>query len=430
MDAAVLIAGLSVYLVATVIYLRGAYQVGPLWCWSSFVLPPIALVFYTLYWRRSWRLFTLHTAGLALLAMGVVMFVRANPTALTNTPLSGLQRSFAPASLERPLDSAVNLFADSQSISPFIGRIDGVIGGTIREQKTLIDEVELDSGVLRFKQGAGLFPAKEIAIFLGITEYDVDGSWELTINPTTQPSPIIHVMSYNERTKQVETDVYDGGYWLELTLSDRRLNQLSGFVKLMLPGDQRDFIAGNFESYTSQLRYEDGEVNRFYDSKDTIEYVANLHLETRFQKAVHDVRFLETSYLAKIANPVGQAISELKLSDGSIHTIGLNLFKGEQGWTVDTHSTDDLQVAINTLVAKPPAAGKPSIVSVQTVYQGKDYATLLGKELQVTSKSGSVRVGRLKTIENTQLVLNQKVENGFMDIHVPKRQVEEVLVLN
>ena len=268
-----------------------------------------------------------------------------------------------------------------------------------------------------------------MAIFLGITKYDVDDEWALQVNPTTQNPPLIHVSRFNARTEKLQTRVVDSGYWLELELSDRRLNQLSGFVRLLLPGDTRDFIAGNFESYTDKMRYELGKVDRFFDSDDTIEYVARLHLETRFKKAVQKVAFQDTHYAAHIAQPTAETVATLTLIDGTDHTIQLELFKGQQGWTVDTGTTDDLRLVINELIDEPLAAGPVQFENTVNVFSGDNYQTLIGKEIQVTA-NGKIRKGRLETVEKSQLVLHQMLHDGYLNYHVPKRLVEEVVILN
>ena len=431
MEAAVFVGGLSLYLVATVIYLRDAHRKSPVWAWVSVLVPPIAMVYYTIYWQRRWPLFTAHSLAIALMVLGGLLVLRAHPHQFDNSFLAGLRDSVAPASRNLPMDVEVEEFASTRRISPYIGRIDGVMGGRLFGDPIRIENVELVDGILRFQKGQGFYPRREVAIFLGITEYDVDDRWELNINPATQESPIIHVSRYDARSGELKTDVYDQGYWLELVLSDRRDNEVSGFIRLLLPGDSKDFIAGNFESYTSRLRYSGDEVDRFHDSVDTIEHVANQHLDSRFRKAVKDVSFMETHYLAHIAVPTGKTIAQLKLIDNSVHTITLNLFKGEQGWTVDTHSTDDLTLAIQTLMQKPPAAG-PALPEPEPedVFGGQDYEQLIGKRIKVTSSEGKIREGLLSQVERSQLVLHQPMAQGFVDIHLPRRQIEQVVVLN
>lgn len=430
MDAAVLISGLSIYLLATVVYMRDAYRKAPLWAWATLLLPPIALVYYTIYWRRSWPLFTVHTVGLALTVLGGVFLLRAAPAQFDNTYLADLRDAVAPASLNRPLDIEVEEFAGHQSVGHYIGRIDGLIGGRLFGEPIAIETVELVDGALRFKKGNGFFPQKEVAIYLGITAYEVDGEWELDLNPTSENVPTIHVSEYQARQGKIKTQVIDGGYWLELHLSDRRQNQLSGFVRLLLPGDKKDFIAGNFESYTSRLRYVGDDVDRFHDSNDTVEYVAGQHLASRFKKAVKKVSFIDTHYMAHVAIPHAETIAELHLIDGSVHTIPLALFKGEQGWTVDTHSTDDLQLAIETLVDHPPAAGPKAPPPEPDIFSGGDLTALIGKRIKVVSTEGKVRKGLLSGIEQSQLVLQQMVGKGSMAIYLPERLVDQVVVLN
>lgn len=431
MEAVVFVGGLSLYLVATIIYLRDAYGKSPVWAWVSVFVPPIAMVYYTIYWHRRWPLFTAHSVGLALVVVGGLLVLRAHPHQFDNTFVAGLRDVVAPASQNRPLDVVVEEFASTRQIKPYIGRIDGVMGGRLFGDPIRIESVELVDGILRFKKGDGFYPQREVAIFLGITEYDVDDRWELNVNPTTAKSPIIHVSRYDARSGKLKTRVFDQGYWLELVLTDRRDNEVSGFVRLLLPNEKRDFIAGNFESYTSRLRFSGSEVDRFHDSVDTIEYVANQHLETRFKQAVKDVSFMDTHYLAHMAVPAGKTIAQLKLIDNSVHTITLDLFKGEQGWTVDTHSTDDLTLAIKTLMRRPPAAGpKAPETEPEDIFGGAEYELLIGKRIKVTSSEGKTREGLLSQVERSQLVLHQSMDEGFMDIYLPKRQIEQVVVLN
>ena len=400
-----------------------------MWAWSSLLLPPIAVVFYVLHWRQSWQLFTIHAVGVVLFVIGSILFVRVHPDWIEDTWLVYMRDNLAPASLNRPLDVELDEFASRKEVSPFIGRIDGVIGGRLFGEGVYIDNVELTEGILRFKRGEGFFPQREVAIFLGITEFDVNDEWELQVNPTTKNPPLIHISRFDARTEKLQTKVVDSGYWLELELGDRRLNQLSGFVRLLLPGDSRDFMAGNFESYTNKIRYDLGDVDRFFDSNDTIEYVASLHLETRFKKAVEKVKFYDTHYAAHIALPTAETIAELTLIDGTLHTIALDLFKGQQGWTVDTESTDDLRQAIAALIDEPPVAGPINIEETTNVFSGKDYQALIGREIQVTA-NGKIRKGRLESVEKAQLVLHQMLQDGYLNYHVPKRLVDEVVILN
>ncbi|MDX1694641.1 MAG: hypothetical protein R3208_12820 [Ketobacteraceae bacterium] len=431
METAVFVGGLSLYLVATVVYLKDAYQKSPVWAWVSILVPPIALVYYCIYWQRRWPLFTAHTVALTLTLVGGLLLVRAHPVYFDHSALAPVRDAVAPASRNRPLNVVLEEFASSGDVSPYIGRIDGVMGGRLFGDPVQIETVELVDGTLRFRRGEGFYPQREVAVFLGITEFDVDDRWELDVTPASTDAPIIHVSRYDARTGQLKTEVYDQGYWLELVLSDRRSNEISGFVRLLLPNEQRDFIAGNFESYTSRLRFDGDEIDRFHDSVDTLEYVAQQHLESRFKKAVRDVSFLDTHYLGHVALPTGRTVAELTLVDNSVHTIPLALFKGEQGWTVDTRSTDDLRVAIETLMEQPPAAGPPEPEeNPEKLFGGSDYSSLVGKRIKVISYEGKAREGLLSQVESSQLVLHQRIDKGFMDIYLPKRQIEQVVVLN
>ena len=131
MEAAILISGLSLFLVASLIYLRWSYRAAPMWAWSSLLLPPIAVVFYVLHWRQSWQLFTIHAVGVVLFVIGSILFVRVHPDWIEDTWLVYMRDNLAPASLNRPLDVELDEFASRKEVSPFIGRIDGVIGGRL-----------------------------------------------------------------------------------------------------------------------------------------------------------------------------------------------------------------------------------------------------------------------------------------------------------
>ena len=104
MEAVLLVGGLSLYLLATTLLLRDTYLKHPVWTGFIILVPPVALVYYFLSWRRSWPLFTLQTASLALTLLAGVLVIRAEPQRFEHTFLAALRDQLAPAYRCLPMD--------------------------------------------------------------------------------------------------------------------------------------------------------------------------------------------------------------------------------------------------------------------------------------------------------------------------------------
>jgi hypothetical protein len=121
------------------------------------------------------------------------------------------------------------------------------------------------------------------------------------------------------------------GYTLYLDLKPVAPNKLQGDFHLVLPAQFNTALNGHIELFTNRLRYINGQVDRHFDSRDSITYVIEDYLQRRF--ASRAVRILKLPAFSFPASSLQLEVDALV--DGQPQQLTLLLSKSEPvGWSV------------------------------------------------------------------------------------------------
>ena len=426
METALLLTGVVFFLVCTLLFLRFAFANTMGWGMAGLVFPPSAVLFYAVTWKKLKPLALLHLGSLLLLVLAAMMWVRANPYSLDGTSLVWLRDAWAPAFATRPMMIDKNRFVSERELLPYL-QSHRDPGGVVRGQHVTFVRTTLVNNILRFKSDENVFSQLEVAIPL--TNIDLKpGENLLEYAPESLDSPSVHITYYAEGQQVPEMLVYTHRFWLELLLSVKDGNIYTGYVKLRLPDRYRSFIAGEFRAFTRDLRFDGDNVDRFFDSNATIEYVSEQYLLNKLGNKIDSiVGFQETFYQTALENPSGRTEATIKLVDGSQHTVKISLLKGSEGWVVDSGPTADLIEALKIMRSQPSAAISRMPVREQLrVINPESIASLIGKTVVISTRDGRQREGTIKRVDQHNVTLAMPLDGGTMGMLVKRREITEV----
>lgn len=334
METTLLQVASALFLICTLIFVRHAFAHTLAWGLTALLLPPSALFFYLIQWKTRRTLALVHLGSTLFLLLAAVLWVRAHPWALEGSRLDVLRTYWAPAEAATPLAIPAKVFANEHELEPFL-QAQGHPVGRIRGQETHFIRTTLLNGVLHFKSGDNLIPALEVAISLVGIPLSA-GENLLDFTPESATSPEIQILWFPEDGGQPDIAVYKGGYWMQLMLTVKDDPVYSGYVKLRLPDRKQSFVAGEFQAHTRDLRYENGLVDRLFDSNATIEFACEHYLVNKLGNVLEKITGYEGTFFQTVLEPAtGRSRVSFQLVDGTVHAAQLELIKGADGWVVD-----------------------------------------------------------------------------------------------
>jgi hypothetical protein len=187
-----------------------------------------------------------------------------------------------------------------------------------------------------------------------------------------------------------------------------------------LPAQFNTALNGEIELFTDQLRYVDGQVDRHFDSRDTITYVLKDYLQRRFNsRAVQIVKLPAFTFPANSLE-----LEVAALVDGQPQQLSLLLSKSEpQGWSVQGDQFIGVPAVVEVQVAAPPSiteavkvAPTPRIgdrrlrFSLERLQrQPQRYVNLL---MRVITVHGSAAQGRFVELNSLGRIVLRRELNG------------------
>ena len=427
METALLLLGVCFFLVCTLLFLRFAFQSTVGWGLMGILLPPSAILFYSLSWKRLRPLALMHLASLCLLVFALALWVRAHPYGFDGTPMAGLRDWLAPAYGRYPLKIEPASFVSESALQPYLKQGRRHAGGVVDGTRVDFVRATLVNGILRFKSDEDLFSATEISIPLAAVELK-PGENLLEYTPASVQVPAVYVTHYPVDETEPRVEVFDHDYWMDLMVSVNDNDVYTGYIKLRLPDRDRSFVAGAFRAFTRDLRYVDDDVDRTFDSNATIEYVAQNYIANKLGNALESVEgFDDTFFQTTLENPTARTEASIRMLDGSEHQVKMSLIKGSDGWVVQSGPSAELISALRTLTTQPAASIKP-MPSVETarVIDPMAVDTLVGRDVVIKTHDGRQREGRVSDVNAYSITLATPLDGGLMSMLVKRRDIVEV----
>lgn len=306
MDALLIIGGLLLMLAGLVWLVMRAFGTSLLWGWGS-LLPPLTLIYLLRHWPRARSAVALIGLGVIPLVVGLTLLASKDAERLAAI----IRLDWLEPVAEEPAELAIEL------------------SGLLNGEPFRPQQGELIDGVLSLREGLDFFAQRELSIRL---TQPVTGPVRVDVLPQDGGSlPEVELSWLLPEQDLPEARRLSRGYTLHLDLQPQAPNRLVGDFHLVLPPRFKTSLSGRVELYSDGLRYEGGEVDRRFDSRDTIAHVLQDYLQRRF--ASRDVRELKLPPFTFDGDELELQVEAL--IDGRAERLPIRLSKRDkQGWTV------------------------------------------------------------------------------------------------
>ena len=428
METFLFVAALLAFAAATLNCLRLAFGRSINWGMTCSLLPLAWVPFYGFDWERLRGQAVTHLLTLIAFVFCSVLFIRSNPFIFDNSLLSGLRDTVAPAFAQAPLPLDAPRFASDYEIKRQVSRRDESYGRFLGRDY-VFKQVVFADGILRFKQLSSEQPV-EFAIDLHDYAVADSGSLVLDLTPASAGLPLVHVMQYQRESALPDVNSFERDYWLELVLDRVTEERYQGRVLMRLPDGRKGYLAGNFNASTKDLLWELGDVNRSYDSNDTIEYVASQYLINNLGSSLLNVvDFNDTFFQTNLEESTAQTLVTIATVDGGIHDIAIELYKNQNQWVVERTPVRELVGALQTIQQLPPASisAQPTLARIET-YSAEDLESLVGRKVAILTQDGKTREGTIGSVDRYNVSLVTLLGGGEVAYMVKRREVKEVRV--
>ena len=307
MDALLIIGGLLLMLAGLVWLVMRAFGTSLLWGWGS-LIPPLTLVYVLRHWGRARSAVALVGLGMIPLVVGLTLLASKDADRLAAI----IRLDWLKPEVQEPPELAIELR----------GRLNG--------QPFRPQQGELIDGVLSLREGLDFFAQRELNIRL---PQPVSGAVRVDVLPQDSGNlPEVELSWLLPEQDLPEARRLSRGYTLHLDLQPQAPNRLAGEFHLVLPPRFKTSLSGRVELYSDRLRYRGAEVDRHFDSRDTIAHVLQDYLQRRF--ASRDVRELKVPPFSFEGDRL--ALQVEALVDQRAERLPLRLSKRDgQGWTVE-----------------------------------------------------------------------------------------------
>ena len=306
------------------------------------------------------------------------------------------------------------------------------LSGRLHGETFNYDRVALIDGVLTLSQGSGFLSDLELRLLIGWQPEDITERRTLLVNSAQEDAPVIHLSWKPEGEKVPQTQIFKGGYRMELALAPLDTNQLSGTLTLVLPENQKSYVVGNFTAYSNHLRYIEGEVDLHFDHEDTLAYIARQYLRTQFPEGALDSIDVKHAILRR-AESSGSVMSQVLLTNGGQERRTIRLEKSDSGWSVvpgsmETEVLVEAKEQVSTAVSpsfekpKAPPRSVPEPINIEFLAL-KDY---IGQQVTLNLTEGAQESGVLRDVLSSRLRLEMTVGSGVLERNFGKPSVVSV----
>ncbi|MAR93130.1 MAG: hypothetical protein CML06_19965 [Pseudomonadales bacterium] len=397
------------------------------------MIPPAWVAFYSSRWDVMRTQAVIHLTAFCAVCLCGVLYIRAHPLWFDGHALAPVRNWVAPAHRPDPLVLNRPVFISDYEVQQQALAQASTAEGSFaryRGEPLRFSRVLYRDGVLRFKQAET--PASvEFLIDLGPSApgFDKDGL-TLDITPTSVKAPLVLVIREQPASAAPLVDAYSSGYWLELLLTRTDQQQFEGQILLRLPDADKSYLAGSFQASPLDLQWQLGEVDRDYDSNDTIEYVARQYLSNHLSSNLRAVEgFRDTYFQTGLPESTASTRARITLADGSQLELGLSLFKNAAGWVVEPAPTRDLISALQTMRQAPTASIPPASVLAQpSRLATTELEQLVGQKVTLVTHDGRSRHGQIQAVDRYNVSLVNRIGAGEMAVLVRRRDIKEVLL--
>ncbi|MBU0808938.1 MAG: MFS transporter [Gammaproteobacteria bacterium] len=397
MDALLILGGLLLILAGLVWLVMRAFTTSLLWGWAS-LLPPFTLLYVLRHWRSARPALLLSGLGIIPLVVGLTLLASHDAQRLEAI----LSLSWLKPEVQAPAELAIDL------------------RGQLNGRPFAPQQAELLDGVLSLREGQDFFAQSELVIRLPEPEVD-SGPVQIDVLPAdTGALPEVEISWLLPEQELPEARRLSRGYTLHLNLQPVAPNKLAGDFHLVMPAQFKTTLSGKLELFRNGLRYRDEQVDRQFDSVDTVSYVIHDYLERRFA-----TRQVQLQPIGILNFPL-QSI-ELNVNariNGNLQQLPITLQKLKgRGWQVASDNFAAVPSAViasaaekpETLVAAlPERVTRPLDRRVRFSLEGllRSPSRYHDLSMRAVTERGNTAEGRFQGVDQDERIILRQRMNG------------------
>lgn len=420
MAGTLLIIGITLFLVGTLMLVQDANSRGR----NALVvmLPVVGIPYVRHYWSEVWPGVVVRLVGGTLVVLGLVTWVAQHPQWLKldfgRNAVPVLTGSVTP-SVTPTIDAGlvVRLGLAGRQGSPLSGRLFG--------ENFSYDRARLIGGVLSIQQGESFIPEREVRVVIGLDASTLTKRADIFVRPGDEDAPEIHVSTIPEGKRLPETRIYKGGYSMELQLAPLDKNQLKGYMQVILPGDEPDYLAGDFIAQSNNLIYRNGRVDLTHDDPDTLEYVASQYVAAQYPASlVQRVEYRGTRM--RLSRNSGSTVARVYLKSGRIEDKMLEFERAEIGWALRPGGVNTEVVTAGgtgRTAEQDSQADKLQAAPVARLVSFPELVELVGQRITVKLANGDQHVGDVLDVRRNQMLMQRHVGSGVVEFRVTEEEI-------
>lgn len=426
MDAFLLLAGLSAFLVGSLIFLLETYRRDTRMGVVSTIMPLLSIMFY---WDEPWRKQTpvyFQVGGLLAAVTGALLLWQSSDGMLPLLHNSAddywhLAQGSGKPFVESDVSTLTTLSNDRNRMAK----------GKVHAQDFFYDRADYLDGVLRLRQGGQVIADRELALALNVPLPQILSGRTFYFTPEQQQVPVITLSWRDANTGLPETLSIGRGYRLELRLSKKeREGFVDGYVSLLLPDNERSYVIGEFIASTTHLQYNGDDVDATVPNADTVAWVVREHIKQRVGSRIREVNVDEVQMNQEQTRAT--ASTRLQL-DNSQRSYPMQLERKDEGpWRVVDDGLSALASSIaqenQTRLGKTLDTEARSPVATRAEQNKSSQGSVApGAMVRVTRSNGSVTEGRLLQRTEGVLVVQTEVGGGVLEVRIPETDVAAIV---
>lgn len=412
--------GLTVFLAATVLFYVRLYRANISWGVAATILPPTGLLPYLIYMRKHAPAAVLILVGGYTALVCGVLWLRMNPESIPTDDYFRLRHWLVPAAADG---------VRYERAFPEVGSSDsGELAVLFKGESARWERIEWNAEVVRFSTGGPGIPAAMLQIRLPAGWEKTSAASTLSVTPTDPNPPVVELLTYDAAAgDEPVVKVFKRGYWLDLAVTETQDTFLAGRIKLVLPSAYKTWLSGDFVANPEGIRYVNGELDRHYDSTQTLARIGASHVNAflwRWMEGAPQVSNLhfQTSY-----EPIsGQGLARVNLGAFGLFDLPLSFRKTESGWYVVPDAVPVVVASLEMQTA-PPAAGNapgdaragqaaPSLP--QEIDRFAFMQQNIGLEGELHTVDGRRIRGEVMAAEGSQIRLRRELEGNQLVVTV------------
>jgi len=425
MAGTLLIIGITLFLVGTLMLVQDANGRGRN---ALVVMLPFAGIPYVRhYWSEVWPGVVMRVVGGSLVVFGLVIWVAQHPQWLR----LDFRRDTVPV-LRGSVTPGVTPMLDAGLVVRLglTGRQGSDLSGRLFGENFSYDRARLIGGVLSIQQGEAFIPQREVRVLVGLDASTLTKREDIFVRPSDETAPEIHVSFTPEGANLPETRIYRHGYSMELQLAPLDQNQLKGYMQLILPGAEPDYLVGDFIVLTNNLIYRNGRVDLTHDDPDTLEYVGAQYVAAQYPASlIQRVEYRDTRM--RLSRNSGSTVARVYLKNGRIEDKILEFERADIGWALRPGGVNTEVIteggAART-AEQDTAAQQLKAAPVTRLVSFPELVELVGQRITLKLNNGDQYVGDVLDVRRELMTMQRQVGSGVVEFRVSEEEIALIIL--